>query len=155
MGCDIHMFTEQKNKENIWENADHFTRNTSNQDAYQVDDEKMKGWNRIAIADERNYLLFGMLAGVRRDPEGHFVPKGMPSDASEITQSEFEAMGGDAHTPSWLTIPEIEQKKWDADSNQLSRLLEQLETHFKSKWNFVDYDDKYKERCRIVFWFDN
>lgn len=153
MGCDIHLFTEQKKKDGKWKIADHYVRNENHPDANESLD--MKGWHRLDVASERNYTLFGILAGVRRPHPLEFVPKGFPEDASDEVKSEYEYWGVDAHSTSWLTVKEMEEKCWEADSFQLSVLLDKLETHFKSRWQHIKYDDEYKENCRIVFWFDN
>ena len=153
MGCDVHMFTERKNRKDKWVSADNFTMDVEFEDAYTT--ELVKDMGRIEICSDRNYTLFGVLAGVRRDYDNHLPIRGIPNDASELVKREYKVWECDAHTATWATVTELEQHQRQTDSHQLHLMLEDLEQHFKSRWNFIVYDDNYKNNCRIIFWFDN
>lgn len=64
MGIDITVVLEIKNSDNKW-----------------------KFVNTLDF--DRNYLLFGYLAGVREKPKGYFEPRGLPIDASDETMDFF------------------------------------------------------------------
>jgi hypothetical protein len=84
---------------------------------------KEKGERRRRLQkwfSDRNYRLFGMLAGVRntggswldRDPRPICEPiteepRGVPDDASKEYKREVEAMGVDGHSHSYATIDEL------------------------------------------------
>ena len=64
MGCDIHLFVEYKQYDN---------------------------WYPFGYAElrlNRNYKMFGMMAGVRRNTELSFDPRGLPSDVSTVVDGE-------------------------------------------------------------------
>ena len=56
----------------------------------------------------RDYFLFGLLAGVRYSNCDYIEPRGLPLDINWFTKEQYEEMGTDAHTPSWLTLAELE-----------------------------------------------
>lgn len=56
----------------------------------------------------RNYWLFGVLAGVRGSGPAIRLPRGLPSDLSEAVKGAYDSLGGDAHTPSWLTVEQLD-----------------------------------------------
>jgi hypothetical protein len=66
-----------------------------------------------AAYGERNYSVFGALAGVRRSyglaPIA--APRGLPKDMAEETKAWAEH--GIDHTPSWLTLAEVLNHDWD------------------------------------------
>lgn len=110
MGCDIHVYTERKNRDGKWECADFFEVN----EYYDKDDndEWEQPMNHVDFYKGRDYELFGALAGVRSDIE-HIEPKGIPDDCSKECKEDFIRWDSDAHTPSWMTITELKdhQKK--------------------------------------------
>jgi len=89
MGFDIHLYVEVRDR-----------------DAWQLIGDEGDYYNG------RNYSLFGILAGVRKD---HFNsisdPRGLPMDASSEA-SEVLRDFGDGHTPSWLGVQEIMDFDW-------------------------------------------
>ena len=105
MGCDIHMyvemFDEQKQK---WLLA-HGLR----PDPYDPNEFEVPYPERFV---DRNYILFGILTNgnVRREGYGFFDPKGFPDDASKFVKKKFKSWSNDAHTSSWLTFQEIEDR---------------------------------------------
>ncbi|MGL4618801.1 MAG: hypothetical protein ACRCZS_07040 [Chroococcidiopsis sp.] len=131
MGCDIHCHAEVK-IDGVWNH-----------------------YNEINI--ERNYDLFGYLAGVRGDKNQAFPVRGLPNDASNLTRCESDWLDIDGHTHSWISIDEIAQV-----INQFHKGLEKSMKNsylFGNKYEFFreyreDYPD-FVEDVRWVFWFDN
>lgn len=135
MGADIHVIVETKLDDGNY--VPIYTMYPENEIAklrdkqYHLDDKYFDLWYRYSNylkEDGRNYILFGILAGVR---------------------------GGDAHTPSFLTIAELKSfnwKQWCADYGKDEDNLEYF---------FVDYLNRFVslgldlEKTRIVFHFDN
>lgn len=153
MGCDIHLYVEVK-KNGKWECA---------QAVREIED----GLFDVPSADRyhnRDYLLFGLLAGVRDTTLQSFVPKGFPEDASLEIQKIYDRWEGDAHTPSWLTLEELQRIRWDAPipkkfipGEKQQRFLERFqEFYWKVVSGLRSYDYRAKpDELRIVFWFDN
>ena len=123
---------------------------------------------------DRNYTLFGIMAGVRGEGPAIVEPKGVPNNMSVVTRLSWEKWGPDAHTASWFNEEEI-----DLLSARLKKLREQsgdsaswttydLEygilngtymfgnslTAFKH-YNDYEYLPKSCDGVRMVFWFDN
>ena len=171
MGCDIHMRVEYQPKlddvrfDDRWECGDLFKYT-----------HKTREFELVPIFEDRNYGLFGALAGVRcgwftpiREPE-------FPSDANEYTLKSFMAEERDSHTPSYATLSElIEYNKTqifltEKDIEECSReygastglgkisaaLAKRIEIFYWAdcykRKNPVEY---YGDHIRIVFWFDN
>jgi hypothetical protein len=89
MGCDIHLFVEER-----------------------VDNGK---WEYVQEIDvNRNYDLFGFLAGVRDDNNlQHFPRKGFPNDASKTVIGQYDEWDLNGHSHSWLTLEELQTVNWD------------------------------------------
>lgn len=84
MGCDIHFYIE-KLIAGKWKNI------TLNK--YYIN---------------RNYILFGALAGIRSDfVVPPILPRGFPEDASNALKKEYYKWKGEAHTPSYLSFEEL------------------------------------------------
>lgn len=146
MGCDIHMFTEQR-VDGAWV--------LTGEGPYE----------------DRNYDLFWLLGGIRRRP-GEIPPvapaRGIPDDASEAVAHEHEQWSLDAHSASWLLLSELREflaanptapeqdgsSFWTEGLTALSRCA----VHDDCKES-----DALARACaegrphdvRIVFWFDN
>lgn len=100
MGCDIHLYTEVK-KGRRWISAD---------DWYEekYDDDETRTYAHH-VYDDRNYGLFGMLAGVRYTPcPPFFEARGVPNNMSKKVHREVGQWGVDGHTHSWYTLEELE-----------------------------------------------
>ena len=95
MGCDIHLYKEKKiNGEWVeWEDECG--------DGLDVPYEKQ--------FNQRDYDLFGFLAGVRRKNNLSLTPTGIPNNASEDVMACYKRMEGDAHSASSLTLDSL---KW-------------------------------------------
>jgi hypothetical protein len=125
MGCDIHLYIEKK-IDNRWVPAQGF---------FLIDKEDTIP--NVPYPDrfgDRDYLLFGFLAGVRDSTNQHFEPRGFPKDASKEVRDQFVAWNGDAHTPSYLTLEELKAVDWDNELVTIDRLFrkDQLEAFNKS-----------------------
>lgn len=83
MGCDIHAWIEYKNG-SFWECFG-------------------------TVEFNRNYCLFGALAGVRERGIEHIPPKGWTEAVS--FEAGYFREDGDRHSHSWLTIPELEKAR--------------------------------------------
>ncbi len=142
MGCDIHVHTEVK----------------INGEWYHL------GHPRVG----RDYELFSKMAGVRNyDPiiEPLAEPRGVPADATFLTKFDYEHMGSDAHTPSWLSCEEIEKleewyvKLWYERAPDKHHYIEKEFGYvFGNGWNVKRYpSDNWPgiEDSRWIFWFDN
>ena len=105
MGCDIHMYLEKK-KNGAWVPAQGFVK------MYEDLGSDVPYPDRFT---ERDYHLFGFLAGVRAPEYQHFEPKGFPPDACPEVRQVYERYGSDAHTPSYLTLSELNKIKWDTE----------------------------------------
>lgn len=111
MGCDIHVYCEQKetiNGNKIWICADHFK---INKYAY-YDDEDSKyepKYHIVPIYDDRDYCLFETLAGVRAYYGNEIMdePRGLPDDVSDTVKAESDRWDSDGHSHSWFTAREL------------------------------------------------
>jgi hypothetical protein len=166
MGCDIHFFVEKKAKA--------YTRQKSLNNVLEIDKEVPDVWESVDdwIVEEedgntyryvnydtsyyngRNYQLFGVLAGVRHQPNDQYPfiePRGIPDDVSKPIQDSYEEWDIDAHTPSYLTLSELKQIDWtmytDSDYNWFAG--------FENTIDRMDELSNNDEDVRCVFWFDN
>jgi hypothetical protein len=149
MGCDIHSFAERKNQEGTYS--------------------EIKG---IKPFDWRCYGTFAFLAGVRNysDITPISEPRGIPDDISETVKSDFIKWDCDVHTPSWLSVKELEEFDYDSEIEDCMCMRnnnggstckkgegkKQTYREFLGKSFFNDIE-KLKEANveRVVFWFDN
>lgn len=146
MGCDIHLHTEVK-----------------------INDK----WHHYGAPNvRRNYALFAKMAGVRNGNgiEPIAEPRGIPTDATELTQYDCAHWNGDGHSHSYLTAPEIaELSEWaQSDEQEFSFdrpskvLFWESDTFgylFGNDWSgFTKYPKDRPEGLedvRFIFWFDN
>lgn len=142
MGCDIHMHFEIK-LDGVWHHYSHPN-------------------------FPRCYAVFAAMARVRDrgDYEGEqHDPRGLPLDLSPVTAMSFERWKDDAHSLSWLTMPEFRpialwyermargSDKWFSLS---SEVLGYLCGNDLYEWTpGSDSYDPRIEDVRVVFWFDN
>ena len=137
MGCNIHGFIE------VMEFPD---------------SERDKWWSVHEIPYTRNYRFYAAIAGVRNYIEITPIsePKGMPYDASMMSDVTAKEDGADGHTHSWLTYREIKEYDWLQDIGE-GMLIDNVHIHFKSLMNEMRFLAKHygDERVRVVFWFDN
>lgn len=84
MGTDIHLFVEHK----------------------------VNKWKKVALpsiyaVNNRNYMLFGALAGARSSVVPISKPKGLPIDLSNDIRAEFKTWEGNAHNASYFTLTDL------------------------------------------------
>ncbi len=169
MGCDIHLYTEKKvqtrDGDDAWFCCDYFMHNESYICGYAKEDEL----NHVGIYDNRNYLLFGILANVRNDEYIPIAaPRGLPNDVSDIVKQAADDWIGDGHTHSWLTAGEIfkyyNRNKVDCRIKQAMKPLVKAIKRKMCEQFWIRTEDKeikkqrlkqFEDSFRIVFWFDN
>jgi len=100
MGCDIHLYRE-KLVNGTWLTADEWVDKYG--EGADVPFEKQ--------FRDRNYNLFGMLAGVRvrEEPPYQFKPRGMPMKACDQVMKACEFWDTDGHSHSYLYLHEIKE----------------------------------------------
>ena len=154
MGCDIHAHLEVKL----------ISKNFRDQVRAAITDELR--WHYYSpVKIERNYEIFAKMAGVRNngDIEPIAMPRGIPDDISLITRMNYEQLGSDGHSYSWLDVDElIELKEFYKSTLSIGPLSQ---CPFLGVWVFRNEIDDYKKYpdefppevadIRLVFWFDN
>lgn len=165
MGCDIHAFIEEK-RDGQWRYGPAI---------YEIDFRRTD-WGRETFdgldyeaancpIDQRNYRLFGFMAGVRSDitpclhllrlQEGGPV-RGEPDDMAPETMKEYEGWRGCVHSDSWLTLEEMRTGlmasalagKHEGFAEQLDFSLTQMEKRCADT-------GLHPADMRVIFWFDN
>ena len=124
--------------------------------------ERYKWFSVHKLPYTRSYWFYAALAGVRNyiEIEPISEPKGMPSDASMMSQADCQEDGLDGHTHSWLTATELLNYDWnqkiDYDERKVT-LCSSIHTHCKALLTEVAYlaTQDGSDRVRLVFWFDN
>lgn len=94
MGCDIHLYFEKRNEEGKWEKLE---------------------ISEFLVPEDRNYALFGQLAGIRGYPdegEPWFQERGLPDD-----YSANKYLGDYGIT--YATVGEILNCPWERDELEL------------------------------------
>ena len=137
MGCDIHAYIEVKIN-NKW-----------------------CFYNRLDI--QRNYEIFGYLAGVRLPDLQNFNVKGLPEDMDFITQKENEHWNRDGHTHSYLGYDDLVEFQTYHDDYYGEDLFKnkkyaQLGYLYGNTYDFKKFPEDYPEwveDVRMIFWFDN
>ena len=142
MGCDIHLYIEKKNKDGKWEKL--------------IIDECL-------LPDDRNYSVFGFLAGVRGDYKKPLFPKrGFPDDSS-IPKDETEHFLGD-HSFTHAYLDEILEANWDQLAYDIDDDYKFSESYFYvfceyvlprlcSSCRFMSLEEK--RNVRIIMGFDS
>ncbi len=142
MGCDIHAFAEVK-KEGKWEMVkNHFTMSEWEQNDRGTE-------KSTEVFSFRNYLLFGILAGVRNKTCTPIsVPKKLPKDISNEVFKEYLTWSIDAHSASYLTLKELLEHDYPKGfEKEITPLF------FTNLEELKELGEP--ENVRIVFWFDN
>ena len=169
MGCDIHLYAEQRIN-GKWHLVKTFE--SIHTDATNVD---KKHWRVMMRASGRNYSFFAALAGVRNyDGIDAPEPKGLPDDVSELTAIYSDGYGSDGHSRSWSTAEEFARaffehhlsqeeqaeltaKKLKCDTDMTAAILERfvgidVPYEYNSSTGLCEY--KFDD-LRFVYWFDN
>ena len=173
MGCDIHMVLE-KEIAGKWVGLHAYPYLTC--DAFEIRQEDYKQVENINsfywIAGNRNYKLFGAIAGVRMDSPFGYEPRGLPEDVSDLASAMSEEYGDDGHSHSWLLLPDFLKcygwaKHGEASDEHTAASLAAIEgkmpyielagevTGLKYIDEYENDDAKVAHKYRIVFWFDN
>ena len=163
MGCDIHMHVEYRDKVfGYWCCGDYFKLRNGTM-AYNPK------YDLVELYGNRSYTLFSILANVRNIDGLQYIslPKGLPEDATDITKTDYESWGMDAHSCSYLTLKEIidfrEIYDWDEYHmldiiiDRLRERADELNVIYDFQWINNSYNKAYEQsdQIRIVFWFDN
>lgn len=105
----------------------------------------------------RNYILFGVLADIRYNSEyGPIVPfRGIPKDASYEVLLKWDEERRYCHSPSWVTLEELENavkdnRRNDQEKASLSNLINGINFMLSATYNYP-----LASNVRYVFWFDN
>lgn len=147
MGCDIHFYVEKKDGDK-WVSADKWTSDPWDSGEPDYVDVKRED----SFYHDRDYLLFGILAGVRdRSLPPIAKPRGLPADMSSEVRARSESYGIDGHSHSWLTLAELLAHDWSDGLKDrygrvrlfVSETLPRLEKLGEP------------ENVRVVFFFDN
>ena len=108
---------------------------------------------------DRNYDMFGILAGLRSDIVPKFPPRGLPEDVSLETEQRHKDWGEGAHTESWLTTQEFGACLEAAEEIYRERYPDEYEEGvlkgYKHIYQYMKDSDDEGEPARIIFWFDN
>ena len=162
MGCDIHSYVEVKQANGTWHAPLGFQ--TDSNLAYpEIYEEREYTTNAPSPINNRNYELFGFLAGVRRDfttalawlgTEADPDLRGVPDDMAEFTTKEWDDWDGDAHSANWLTLDELKRALFASVLSGQARYF-----HESLQWSLAQIEERTApvppEDVRLVFWFDN
>lgn len=112
MGADIHGF---------WEVKDH----TGN-------------WMAIdTVNPARNYMWFGIIAGVRGGPDIGTAHRGIPEKLSGAYRDLLDDWGADLHSHTWLSIDEVQE----ACKELNNRLVEAYNDPYDDPYESIPYED--------------
>jgi hypothetical protein len=98
MGCDIHLYKEKKIG-GSWVTADEWQ-----EDKYEEGRKEVPYEKRFT---DRNYNLFGVLAGVRQEYPFSLTPRGLPFNMSPEVKADAEMWDADGHSHSYLSLAEL------------------------------------------------
>ena len=167
MGCDIHWYSETR-KDGAWV--------CDQAETFRIEKAQYEGERDYPEMDDfpgrqRNYWFFGLLnSDVRTHWEYSFQGKGDIPDCSPEVQAMLDYWDEDAHSHSWLTRKELEDKLAELERLKAEMLISprdpaQLRVdnveHHMARLTTVIADLKAvrpeaeAEDQRIVFWFDN
>lgn len=124
MGCDIHLYTEKRQVDGTWvaiegvnepkvkeyeELAEKCKSRGESPDYWLERVKELREGDFNFIWDDRSYILFAILAGVRNSYQVTPIsaPKGLPSDISEVAKERADYWGVDGHSHSYLTVAEL------------------------------------------------
>ena len=137
MGCDIHLYFEQKNKEGKWEKL--------------VIDKRL-------LPDDRHYLLFAFLANVRNYGYGiepQFADRGIPEDTSMPRTETDDFWIGD-HSFTHAYLDEILAAPWEDENLEGCYFQVFCEDILPRLCSFCGLLSKEEEKnIRVIMGFDN
>ncbi len=146
MGCDIHAFRERRLADGSWECLE----------PIEIDTDGEEEWEDLeSLSIGRDYTLFGLLAEVRREVPLAWPQRGLPDDVSAVVQADNVQWDIDAHSHSWLSLPELKEKRAELMLAGFEHvgIVRQCLDHFIRHLDFPK--GTAPEDCRVVFWFDN
>ena len=167
MGCDIHWYSEHRENGNwVCDQAGSFVIQKS-----EYEDDRDYPEMQDFPGRQRDYWFFGFLnSDVRSHWEYSFEGKGDIPDCSPEVQAKLDYWEQDAHSHSWLTRKELEDKlallvklkvelliaprdplklRVEHVAHHIDRLSKTI-ANLKAVWPEAAPEDQ-----RIVFWFDN
>ncbi|HEX8721148.1 MAG TPA: hypothetical protein VF736_10990 [Pyrinomonadaceae bacterium] len=146
MGTDIYMYAEVR-RGGAWRPAEPLVRN----EYYVEGGGHTDGaeYRPREMFDDRDYVLFAVLAGVRRsrhtdtDYEPVSEPKGLPEDLSPELRGWAGRFGGDIYCPSWLTLRELLEYNWHGKAALKRAMVDARAAHlFADGWGeFPPHED--------------
>ena len=135
MGCDIHIYCEEKRHVNgidQWVNVDNYRVNPY----YKTNDEDTEYKDQFQHTDiygGRNYRLFAALADVRQNDYVKTPviaqPRGLPEDASPQTKAGAERWDGDGHSHTYLTMKELVEYNEKHKVTKISGIISLDDSH--------------------------
>jgi hypothetical protein len=168
VGTDIHIFIEYKVGDGPW-----FA------DKNHVIDKD--GYANEATANDRDYDLFGALAGARNQVNYDARPKGLPNDLSELLKTQIDRINNN-HSQSWHSLKEFKKiyRKLYSSKRATKRLKDAVPEAFHDYLltfdNLIKYCEKQVKllqfeaqaekyllnldisdavRCRLIYSFDS
>ena len=175
MGCDIHWYSETRHYRTP-EKTDFVWICDQTSSFHPVDYSLTPGGDDLRPEMDdfpnptRDYWFFGLLFnGVRTDWTFAFPGKCLlPTDLSSEVQAVYDCWGLDAHSQSWLTRKELEDKLAELHLVQAGMLIdprpnerpEHVQHMIRRLKQTIDSmlaisPDVSGEDHRLVFWFDN
>lgn len=168
MGCDIHIVLERRNeKRGEWVGVQTFTgyKKTlfDNRFPKAAEGEYDSPWIWFKLR-RRDYSFFNALCGVRGDgSEFGYTSRGLPENASSLSQYRLSEDDPDLHSHSWLNMKELSGPlaAHKAEANELAALVAErmgnagfnlalLQSHVSD-----DIEPENIDEWRLVFAFDN
>ena len=148
MGCDIHAYAEVLLK-GRWHQAGEVGYDW-NYDTVTHEETRILAIKDVY--DERNYTLFGILAGVRVDDEEPIIERrGLPSDVSKELKKRSDNMGADGHSHHYYYVDElVENKLRFVGREYVKSFVPEVIDYLVGLGKFPGVED-----VRFVFWFDN
>lgn len=159
MGCDIHWYSETRQKDGTWacDQAPSFKIEDKGTDDEDFDMDSLPGRSR-------DYTFFGLLNQVRTNWDWSFEERAsIPHDTSSHIAQMYGRWGSDAHSAGYLTREELKAKLEELKPLRAANLIsptkkgEVLIHHAKRLEDTIDNlsSDVPDSEQRIVFWFDN
>lgn len=147
MSTDIHSFVSIRDKNGHWKRVH----------LYRVDKYK-NSLREVEPYNGRNYTMFGVLAGVRYEPENGCIvtPRGIKADAATEVYEQWESEKEYCHTAGWFTLAELrlavkDKERYTKEERQsLKPLIHGIDFMVDASWEWADDMD-----VRFDFYFDS
>ncbi len=160
MGCDIHIVLEYHDKEHgVWVGVRSYRSFSSK----LLGGVKSVSWVSYRLR-ARDYEFFNDLCGVRGDGSRFgYTPRGLPQNASSLSQLSLSEDDPDLHSHSWLNMKELSGPlvacKVD-EAEQPALIAERMgnagyNLSVLNEWIDDDITDEDIDEWRLVFAFDN